>query len=219
MTQSAPPAAPPFAPSELVLLFGDRFAAEGGMLTSKEEILTSGAKVNSEKLMNAALAAAAFAVHRTGAARLEVRTGKALFGLVKKETVHVVPGSAAADFPAGSVEDVLARAAPGAPSLKDVLCAYIGAESSNPPARVLGLMKGVLADRGLLARDEKKTLKIFTTYEYRLPDATRAAAEAQPLETVQRILSEAEQRDPALWKAVAKAIDAARTWMTETSND
>ena len=114
-------ATPTFAPSELVLLFGDRFTPEAGMLASKEEILTSGVKVNSEKLMNAAVGAAVWAVHRAGAATLEIRQGKALFGLMKTQKLHVVRGAAPSTFPSalagvahrGGVR-VRARAAEGA---------------------------------------------------------------------------------------------------------
>ena len=61
-----------FSPSELVLLNGERFSPEAGMLTGKEELLTTGAKVNSEKLMDAAVHAAVWALLESGAARLEI---------------------------------------------------------------------------------------------------------------------------------------------------
>jgi hypothetical protein len=209
-------ATPAFAPSELVVLFGDRFTAEAGVLASKEEVLTSGVKVNSEKLMNAAMAAALFAVHRSGAARLEVRAGKALFGLMKTSKLHVVRGTGAAAFPDGSLEARVVEAADAAPEVEKMLCTYIGAESSNPPSRVLNLMKGAMASRGLLEVEERKALKVFTVSDFVLPESTRAAAAREPLEPVQQLLREAEQREPELFKAVQKAIDGARSFMTES---
>src|SRR5687767_9236088 len=90
--------APTFAPSELVILFGDRFAPQAGLLASKEEILTSGVKVNSEQLMNAAIKAALYTVHRSGAARLQVRAGKALFGLMNTQKLFLLQGPGTASF-------------------------------------------------------------------------------------------------------------------------
>lgn len=205
-----------FAPSELVLLFGDRFAPEAGMLASKEEVLTSGVKVNSQKLMDAAVAAAVWAVHRSGAATLEVRAGKALFGLMKTQKLHVVRGAGASPFPAGSLESLIVDASQSAPELQKVLEAYIGGEVTDPPARVLARMKAALAERGLLGREERKTMMVFTTVDYTLPDATRAAAERVSADAAQALLRDAEQREPALFKAVQKAIDGARVAMTES---
>lgn len=219
MTDLRPaPALPAFAPSELVLLFGDRFAPEGGVLATRDEVLTSGVKVHAQKLMDAAVGAAVWAVHGSGAARLEVRETRAVFGLMKKRHVHLVPGTGSPPFPAGSLEAYLAGSAAAAPRLQDVLQAYIAAEVTDPPARVLALMKAGLAERGLLAREERTTLKVFTTVSYTLPPETRAAAEREALEPVQALLRDAEQREPELHGAVRKAVDGARAMMTESSS-
>lgn len=218
MSEAVPGDTPMFAPSELVILFGDRFAPEAGMLISKEEILTSGAKVNSEKLMNAAMKAGLYAVHRAGAARLQLREGSAMFGLRKTQTVFLLQGSGFAPFPAGSFESYLLEAAVLERDLADVLAAYIGEEVSNPPQRALGLMKRGMSERGMLEAEMRKTMLVFTTIDYVLPPDTRMAAEAQPLEPVQQLLRELEQREPELDRAVQKAIDSARVRMT-SSND
>ena len=210
------PTTPTFAPSELVILFGDRFAPEAGLLGYKEEILTSGVKVSSEKLMNAAIKAALYAVHRSGAARLELRAGKAMFGLMNTSKLFLLQGSGTASFPAGSLEAYLLEAAVMETEVKDVLKAFIGEEVSNPPQRALGLMKRGLSERGLLEAEMKKTMMFLTTIDYVLPAATRMAAEAEPLEPVQQLLREFEQREPELDKAAQKDIDAARVQMTES---
>jgi hypothetical protein len=215
----AVPTAAAFAPSELVVLFGDRFAPEAGMLASKEEILTSGVKVNSEKLMNAAFKAALYAVHRSGAAQLQVRAAKALFGLMSTQKLFLLQGTGSAAFPAGSLEAYLVEAAVLEKEVEDVLKAFIEEESSNPPQRALGLIKRGMSERGMLEAEMKKTMLVFTTIDYVLPAATRMAAQAQPLEPVQQLLREMEQREPELDKAVLKDIDAARVHMTTSSND
>lgn len=216
MTDAVSTATPTFAPSELVVLFGDRFTPEAGMLASKEEVLTSGIKVNSEKLMNAALGAALWAVHRSGAAKLETRVGKALFGLMKTQKLHVVRGTGAASFPAHSLEALIVEAAHDGPEVQKLIESYIGGEVMDPPQRVLGRIKAGMAERGLLGREERKTMMVFTSVDFTLSDATRAAAERESLDAVQSLLRDAEQRDPELHKAVRKAIDAARVAMTES---
>jgi hypothetical protein len=207
-----------FAPSELVILFGDRFAPEAGLLGSKEEILTSGVKVSSEKLMNAAIKAALYAVHRSGAARLQLRAGKALFGLMNTQKVFLLQGSGSASFPAGSLEAYLLESAVLETEVESVLKTFIGEESSNPPQRALGLMKRGMSERGMLEAEMKKSMIFFATIDYVLPAATRMAAEAEPLEPVQQLLREFEQREPELDKAVQKEIDGARVQMTESSD-
>lgn len=210
------PTAPTFAPSELVILFGDRFAPEAGLLASKEEILTSGVKVNSEKLMNAAIKAALYAVHRSGAAKLQVRAGKALFGLMNTQKLFLLQGPGTASFPAGSLEAYLLEQAVLETEAENVLKAFIGEEVSNPPQRALGLMKRGLSERGMLEAEMKKSLLVFATIDYVLPAATRMAAEAESLEPVLQLLREFEQREPELDKATQKAIDSARVAMTES---
>lgn len=214
MTDVSAPAATTFAPSELVVLFGDRFTPEAGMLASKEEVLTSGVKVNAEKLMSAAVAAAVWAAHRAGAVRLEMRQGKALFGLVKTQKLHVAPGAGTSPFPAHTLESAIVRGAQSAPQLQAMLQGWIGAEVMDVPARVLGMIKDGMAERGLLDREQRKTMMVFTTTGYTLPDTSRAAAERASLDAVQSLLRDAE-REPELAKAVQKDIDGARVMMTE----
>jgi hypothetical protein len=207
---------PTFAPSELVLLFGDRFTPEAGMLASKEEVLTSSVKVNSEKLMNAAVGAAVWAAQGSGAVRLELRQGKALFGLIKTQKLHVVRGTGAPAFPPYSLETLIIDAAGDGPELQKLLESYIGGEVADPPARVLARIKAGMAERGLLGQEERKTMMVFTTVAYTLPETTRAAAERESLDAVQSLLRDAEQREPELFKAVQKDIDGARVMMTES---
>jgi hypothetical protein len=208
-----------FAPSELVILFGDKFTPEAGLLASKEEILTSGQKVSSEKLMNAAVKAALYSVHRSGAARLDLQAGKALFGLMNTTKLFLRQGTSTAEFPQGSLEDYLLQAAVMENEVEDVLKAFIGEEVSNPPQRALGLMKRGMSERGLLEAEMKKTMMVFTTIDYALPAATRMAAEAQGYADVQQLLRDFEQREPELDKTVQKNIDSARVAMTSSSND
>lgn len=217
MSEAVPTDAPMFAPSELVILFGDRFAPEAGMLGSREEILTNRAKVSSEKLVSAAAKAGLYAVHRSGAARLQLREGSSMLGLRKSLTAFLLQGSGSAQFPAGSFEAYLLEAAVLERDVADVLAAYIDEEVSSPAQRALGLMKRGMSERGLLEAEMRKTMLVFTTIDYVLPPDTRMAAEAEPLEPVHQLLREFEQREPELDAAVQKAIDSALVRMS--SND
>lgn len=220
MSEAVPAGGVPaqLTPSELVTLFGDRFAGEGGMLAAKEEVLTSGAKVNAEELARAALAAALLACEEAGTARLETRASRALFGLVKSQKLHLVPGAAPPSWPAGSLEAAFSAAAAAEPTVQDAVTRVLATETFNASQHLLSLVKAGLAKRGLLEVEEKKTLMVFTTAAFHLPEATRAAAGREPLEPVRALLHGAEQRRPELWKALVKDIRAAIVWMTK-SND
>lgn len=204
-----------FSPSELVVLFGDQFVPDASMLSSKEEILTSGVRVNSQTLMEKAMHAAVWTLQRAGAVRLEIRQGKALFGLIKTQKVHLVPGTASASYPEGSLEAHLVEAAGMENELGAVLAAFIGQDSRDPAARALGLMKRGLSGRGLLEVEEKKTMMVFTTVGYVLPASTRELASRHSVQPIKQLLAEVEQKEPELFKAVDKAIDSARVKMTE----
>ena len=219
MTQSTPTSAvDAFSPSELVVLFGDQLVPEASMLSSKEEVLTSGVRVNSQSLMEKAMHAAVWTLQRAGAVRLEIRQGKALFGLIRTRKLHLVRGTASASYPGGSLEAHLVEAAGMEDELDAALAGFIGQDSNDPPARALGLMKRGLSGRGLLEVEEKKTLMVFTTVGYVLPASTRELASRHSVVPIKQLLAEVEQREPELFKAVDKAIDSARVKMTEDSD-
>ena len=99
-------------PSERVLLFGDRFAKPAGVLGHGEVVLSSGAKVSADDLAVQAIAAAYLACEQAGAARLETRQGKAMFGLLKTQALHLAPGQKRVGWPEGSLESWVVRAPP-----------------------------------------------------------------------------------------------------------
>jgi hypothetical protein len=212
--------APVFAPSELVILFGDRFVPLAPLLGWKEEVLTSGVKVSAEALTSAAMAAALYAVQHSGAGRLEAQRGAALFGLMKTRKLVLSKGPASASFPAGSLEAYLLKAVEGGEEeVDDVLKAFIGEPSSDPSQRTLGLLKRGMSERGLLEAQMKRAFVFFSTTAYALPAATRRAAEAQPLEPVLQLLREMKWRDPELDREVQVNIDRARDRATLTAEE
>lgn len=209
--------APSFAPSELVVLFGDRFAEEGGMLTVKEEVLTSGTKVSAEKLGMAAVLAALYSSHARGTARLSLETKKAMFGLTTKQVPMLAGSGGAGGWPAGSIEDALA-AVPAPAKLEDVVAQVIGAKTQNPWQRLALVVRAGLAGRGLLEVEEGRMLKVIRTTKFTLPPSTRDAVRPLDVDAVRETLDRFPRENPELAKAVEKAVRAAAVWMTESTD-
>lgn len=214
------PQSPPLVitPSERVLLFGDRFTPQAGMLGTKEVVLTSGVKVDADKLAAAMLAAAFLANEQAGALGLEVRQGKAMFGLMKTEHLHAVPGPKQVGWPNGTLEQVISRSVATQPKVDDLVSGVIQERSASPGQALCQRAKIALAARDVLAAEEKKTLKIFTTVAFSLPDASRAAAEQSGWAHVQQMLQNCQQQRPQLWNALTKNIQASINWMTQSSD-
>jgi hypothetical protein len=207
-------------PSERVLLFGDRFAKPAGMLGDREEILSSGAKVVADDLAEKMMLAAFLACERGGAIRLEPRQGKAMFGLMTTSHLHLLPGQKHVGWPDGSLESWVVQGAGREPRFTDWARALLGSDKSYQPA--LGMfarLKGVLAARGVLHAEEKKTMKIFSSVAYSLPPHARAAAEQGGTEHVQRTLDECRQQRPQLWSDMTRGISAAIDAMTQSAPD
>jgi hypothetical protein len=208
----------PFTPSELVVLHGEKFAEEGGMLTAKEEALVSRIKVSAEKLAHAALAAAVLANEQAGVVRLEARKGSALFGLMKTDKLHVVAADQLPDWPDGSLEYSVAMFAHSGPTLQDLVQTVIGNKSHNPGQTICSIVKAGLAGRDLMDVAERKMLGLITVPHFVLRDDVRQAAMAESPARVQALLRATEQGRPQLWEQMIKEIRAAMVWMTD-SND
>jgi uncharacterized protein (DUF2267 family) len=205
-------------PSETVLLHGDRFAGEAGMLRSKEELLTSEKKVSTDELAEAALAALLLGSEQAGTLRLEARTKKALFGLISRRTLYV-ERAGGAGWPDGTLEAQLAARLGAQPmEVDDLLYALLEQDTTNPADDVLERVKAGLSGRGVLEREEVKKLKIFTTYRYRLAPAMAEAVRAALPDAVRRLLDESERGRPEEWKLLKKHIGSALARRRETSD-
>lgn len=196
-------------PSEVVLLHGDRFAGEAGMLRGKEELLTSDKKVSTDQLAEAALAAIVLANEQARGIRLEARTRKALFGLMSRQTLYASPAGPAS-WPEETLEGRLrARLRGGEVEVSDLLYELLEEDTRYPAADVLERIKRGLASRGLLDREEVKRLKIFTTYQYRLPESTAERVRAESPDPVRRLLDECERGRPEVWQLLRKHVGSA----------
>jgi len=215
MSNPQPAAAPlVLTPSERVLIFGDRFGPPAGMMGFNEVVLSSGNKVSADRLAENIFAAAFLANEQAGAIGLELRPGKAMFGLMKTEKLHAVPGHKQVGWPQGSLEAVIAAAVQPHPKVDDLVGGILGEKDNSPAQNLCAKVKAALAARGVLHAEEKKTLKVFSSVTYSLPEAARAAAEQTGAGHVEQMLRACEQQRPQLWAALIQNIKAGITWMT-----
>lgn len=204
-----------FTPSERVLLFGDRFAKAAGMLGDSEVVLSSGAKVGADELAVNAIAAAYLACEQAGAVRLEIRQGKAMFGLVTTRSLHVAPGQKHVSWPEGSLESWVVQGAGREPKVSGLSQGLLCSGKENSPSQTMfGRLKAALAARGILHAESKTTLKVFTSVTYTFPDHARAAAEQGGTQHVQALLDACRQQRPDVWKELKGGIDSAINAMT-----
>lgn len=205
-------------PSECVLLYGDRFAKQAGMLGDKEVVLTSGTKVDADDLALQAIAAAFLACEQAGSVRFDHREGKALFGLMKTRSFHVVPTGARTGWAPGSLEDWVEKGVHDSPKVVDLAKGLIHTEPVRSPAQTMfNRLKAGLAARGLLNAESKTTLKVFTTVTYAATPAT-TAAERGGAEAAKRLLAAAKEGRADLWKELSREVQSAINWMTQSSD-
>lgn len=164
-----------FAPSELVLLFGDRFVGEGSFTRGKEELLTGAGVVAQNDLAREVLALALLAMEQCGEIRVFLETRKALLGLVKREVLVAEATGSRAAWPAGSLEGELRETINGSRSeVFAVVHRWLGNDMASPERFVLDRVKRGMVGRGLVHREEKRTMKVFVSHADSLPPATRA---------------------------------------------
>jgi len=219
MSQVQPDAASTrLTPSETVLLHGDRFAGEAGMLRGKTELLTADRKVSTDQLAEAALAAMVLGSEQAGGVRLEARTKKVLFGLMSRRTLYVEAAGGAAP-PEGTLEaGFRANLGTGPREVDDVIHDMLEMDTSYPAEDVLDRVRAGLFRRGVLERDEVKKLKIFTSFVYRLAAGTPDLLREQPADPVRRLLDECERSRPEVWQLLKKHIGSALARRKEQSD-
>jgi hypothetical protein len=207
------------SPSELVLLRGRDFA---GKAVLGNVALPDGEKVAADALGKALLETAVLADEAAGFLRLEPREKKRFLGLGKTRVLFATPGPRAASWPEGSLESRVAsvvRRSPQASEVEDVLWAAIGQDARAPWAFVADLAKHGLATRRLLEVEEKRTLKVLRTLEYRLPEPTRALAEATDPQPIRAALDALSRERPEVARLLDHAVAAAIRRRTEETDD
>jgi hypothetical protein len=199
-----------FSPSELVLLLGERFAGAGSFTQGKEELLTGAATVAQNELAREVLTVALLAMEHAGEIRIANEKRKALLGLTTRQALVAEATGSRAAWPAGSLEGELRETIDGSRSeVYDVVYRWLGNDMDSPERHVLDRVKRGLVGRGLVHREEKRTLKIFVSHDDSLPDATRSLIAAESPDMLLGLLrapGRAEMVD-LIRKQVTKALD------------
>jgi hypothetical protein len=208
-------AAATLTPSEVVVQ-GERFAGEGGLLRANEVLLLSGARVRGDQLAEAALATLILANEQEGHLRLELEKKKVFFGLFKREALMAYPATPAA-WPPRSAEWAISQSAQERPKeVDELLSQFIGERTSNGAGQALAQVKAGMAARRVLEVEEKKVMKVFTTSTFVASDTTRALAVAARPDAVKELLDGCERQRPEVWKALMSDVRGAIDRMTET---
>jgi hypothetical protein len=196
-----------FAPSELVLLNGEKFAKK--VMAGNIQLLHNQEKVSVAQLGQAMLTAAFLASERAGNIRLETRQKKAMLGLRKVTNLYAIPVSATPAWPEHSFEAQIYSLADRLGQhneVNDIIYAWLGQDSGNPWNSAIELVKEGMAERGLLERTEEKKLKIFTSVKHELPQSTATQAAQEPIASIRQLLVENERDRREVWDLLAKQI-------------
>jgi hypothetical protein len=169
-----------FSPSEIVLLLGEHFAGAGSFTQGKEELLTGAATVALNELAREVLTVALLAMEHAGEIRIVNEKRKALLGLTTRQALVAEATGSRASWPAGSLEGELRETINASRSeVYDVVYRWLGNDMASPERHVLDRVKRGLVGRGLVSREEKRTLKVFVSHTDTLPDATRSQLAAE----------------------------------------
>jgi hypothetical protein len=205
-----------FAPSEMALLFGDRFAGPGSFTQGKEELLTGGTAAQHE-LAREVIVAALLGMEHSGEIRIVQEPRKALLGLMTRQAVVAEATGSRAAWPAGSLEGELRETINGSRSeVSEVVCRWLGSDMNSPEKHVLDRVRRGLAGRGLVHREEKRAMKIFTSHSDSLPDATRELLARESPDELLGLLRAGGRGD--LVELVRKQVAKALAQRTESSD-
>ncbi|MES0361974.1 MAG: hypothetical protein ABUK20_13720 [Anaerolineales bacterium] len=209
----------PISSSELVLLRGDQFAKK--VMIGNIKLLHTDASVSISQLGQAILAAAVLAAEAAGNLQLEVRQGKAMFGLRKVKNLYANPTPTPVEWPKYSLEAQLPPIAErfkndqDSHEVSDLIYAWLRQDSSSPWQSAIEMVQSGLAERGLLDTSEETKLKVFTKINYSLPESTASMAAEQPIEPVKQLLANCENDRREIWDLLVKQIKSAIKARTE----
>ena len=208
------------APSELVLLHADRFAAKAGFIGNGNfKLLHSEGEVGLEPTARALFATSVLASEQQGVLRLGLQQKKALLGLRTVTVLVAEPTGKRADWPQGSFEAQIQELLSAGPQEVENLFFTIMAEDSTAPWWD-AVHKAIWAmeHRGLILREETKKFLSLNVRLRATPEVLHFAA-GQDVTWIQGLLAQTEQTRPDLWKLLTKAINSTISRRRESSSD
>ncbi len=189
---------PALSPADLVLLAPDRFASTSPRKSDAHTRLDGAGTVAESELAQSVLLAALLTLERDGHISLTRAPKKELLGLRKTHTVHAARTSGSSTALPGPTEATLLAAVPEAPvEIDEVVYRWLGDDTPNPDAMLLGRVCHGLVERGLVERTETTTKKWFftnTDVSFSLPEATRAAVAAADVSALSALVTDATGR-------------------------
>jgi len=212
-----------FAPSELVLLNGDRFARKSR--TGNVKLPKNGASVSAGDLGMVMLAAAMLTSEKSHAIRLDVRQKKTLLGLIKVDTLFSEPLDDLKKWPENSLERQIwkiseqLRAENNKHEVDNVIKKWLGRNSNSPWHLVVDQVQASLADRGALARIQERRMAVLKTTGYKMTISTAQLAAEQPISPIMDLLEECQRSRPYIWQLLMKKIKSAIDSRTEYHSD
>jgi len=213
----------PLTASELVLLKGEHFAKHVAM--GNVDLLHVDAKVSAAQLGEAMLAEAFLACERVGTLRLEVRPKRAFLGLRTVDALYAEPGDGGYSWPKPSIEASLQPLAmewaenKAQNEVTNIVYSLFREDSANPWQALIARVKADMAARGLLETSEQRTLKVFTSVRYHLPEPIAALAARQSEASLQALLDDCQRTRPLVWKLLVAGLKKAAAQRTEHGTD
>lgn len=207
------------APSELILLNGDRFAGKSRIGNVK--LPQNGATVSAGDLSQVILGVSFLACEKAEIIRLEVRKKKTLLGLRKVDTLFVVPLKNRDRFPKHSLESDIYSIAVRLRDEKDgnevanIIYDWLEENSASPWQTVVELVQSGMADRGALARIQERRMKVLRTTSYKLTVSTARLAAEQSLEPIIGLMEECQLVRPYVWRLLIGGMKSAINSRTE----
>ena len=214
------------APSEMVLLHGEKFTTAQVLLGATGDpqvaLLHADAKVSAVQLGQAILAAALLANERAGTIRLDPRAKKTLLGLSSTETLFADPVGDPVTWPAGSLEAKVRpivdrlQADKESHEVSNVVAALLP-PAGEPWSTAVTLVAEGLSARNLVGTAEVEDITILRRWT--LPDSTRQLAAQQSLAPVQQLLADCQTNRPEVWKRLVEHIKQAIADRTAHDSD
>lgn len=205
----------PLTPSELVLLYGERFTTAQVLLgrtgDSQITLLHADLNVSARQLGQAILAVALLANERAGAIRLDPRQKKTLLGLQSSDSLFADTIGDPPSWPVSSLESRIYPLAQRLAADKEQnevveIVAALLPVSDDPWMAAAGLVIDGLGTRGLLAATEITDEKIFSAKRWELTDSTRRLAADQDIKPVEQLLSDCQRDRAEVWKRLEEQI-------------
>lgn len=204
-------------PSELVYFHGDKFAQK--VMIGNHELVHNNTKVSANQLAEAMLLTALLGNEEKGILSLEIKTSKALFGMMTTHSAQVNLLNTSNDWPDNTLESLVYQIAErlkkakgaNAVTVEDIIYNFFSEDVAWPQKNIISLVLSTLYTRGLLLTNEKQH---YTPY----PD-TLKLIEKQSVGAALELIGSSKNKRLDLHTLVIKQIQNGLKNRTEQNAD